>query len=174
MDASARKIFNAKFTTEKYKQFLDDLNVGLQVPTAFRIAETPIFLTTDFKSKLVRAGQDIIDTILQPNFKEFTERAIPHQWYVANENAHPHFIALDFGVCKDEEGSIVPKLIELQGFPSLFGFTTIVAPPALKVSAFSRVVTMWPMMFCKNAGVVGTTVRVAGLKENPAGMVRGS
>ena len=39
-----------------------------------------------------------------------------------NENDHPHFIALDFGVCKDEKGNIVPKLIELQGFPSLYGF----------------------------------------------------
>src|ERR1700743_184664 len=51
-----------------------------------------------------------------------TERAIPENWRVANENNHPHFIALDFGVCSDDDGNIVPKLIELQGFPSLYGF----------------------------------------------------
>jgi hypothetical protein len=122
MDASARKTFNANFTTEKYKQFLDELNEGLKVPALFRVAETPIFLTEDFKNKLLRAGNDIVETILQPNFKEFTERAIPSQWYVANENDHPHFIALDFGVCKDAAGNIVPMLIEMQGFPSLYGF----------------------------------------------------
>ena len=122
MNPSARKTYNANFTKEKYQNFLSDLNTGLREPIAFRVAETPIFLTEDFRDKLIIAGNDIVDTILQPDFKEITERAIPEKWRVANENDHPHFIALDFGVCKDENGNIVPKLIELQGFPSLYGF----------------------------------------------------
>ena len=127
MNTSARKIFNANFTTEKYDNFLADLNKGLQVAAAFRVAETPIFLTEDFRNKLLKAGEDIVETILQPNFKEFTERAIPDKWRVANENEHPHFIALDFGVCKDVAGNIVPMLIEMQGFPSLYGFQSHLA-----------------------------------------------
>lgn len=122
MNPPARKTYNANFTKEKYQKFLSDLNAGLSEPIAFRVAETPVFLTEDFRDKLISAGNDIIDTILQPDFKEITERAIPEKWRVANENDHPHFIALDFGVCKDEAGNIVPKLIELQGFPSLYGF----------------------------------------------------
>jgi hypothetical protein len=117
MNPSARKTYNANFTKEKYQKFLSDLNAGLSEPIAFRVAETPIFLTEDFRDKLISAGNDIVETILQPDFKEITERAIPEKWRVANENDHPHFIALDFGVCKDEAGNIVPKLIELQGFP---------------------------------------------------------
>jgi len=122
MDASARKTYNANFSTEKYNQLLEDLNKDLQNPIAFRIAETPVFLTDDFRDKLISASNDIINTIIQPDFKKLTERAIPEKWRVANENDHPHFIALDFGVCKDEAGNIEPKLIELQGFPSLYGF----------------------------------------------------
>ncbi|MGZ3819111.1 MAG: hypothetical protein ACXVB6_00865, partial [Mucilaginibacter sp.] len=122
MDPSARKTFNDNFTPEKYERFLQSLNTGLEKPTAFRVAETPVFLTDDFRDKLIAAGNDIINVILQPDFKQITERAIPEKWKVANENDHPHFIALDFGVCKDEHGDIVPKLIELQGFPSLYGF----------------------------------------------------
>src|SRR5665213_1809220 len=122
MDPSARETFNAQFTAEKYERFLSELNAGLQNPVAFRVAETPIFLTADFRDKLITAGNDIIDTILQPDFKQLTERAIPDKWRVANENDHPHFIALDFAVCKDGTGTLVPKLIELQGFPSLYGF----------------------------------------------------
>ncbi len=122
MDAAARKIFNEKFSTEKYEAFLLRLNDGLTKPVQFRVAESPVFLTDDFRDKLLAAGNDIIDVILQPDFKELTERAIPEKWKVAKENDHPHFIALDFGVCKDTGGNIVPKLIELQGFPSLFGF----------------------------------------------------
>jgi hypothetical protein len=122
MDPSARKAFNDNFTPAKYEGFLDSLNDGLKKPIPFRIAETPVFLTDDFRDKLLEAGQDIIDVILQPDFKQLTERAIPEKWRVANENDHPHFIALDFGVCRDEQDNIVPKLIELQGFPSLYGF----------------------------------------------------
>jgi hypothetical protein len=127
MNPSARKVYNANFTAKKYKKFLGELNKGLQGPIAFRVAETPVFLTKDFRDKLISAGEDIIDTILQPNFKEFTERSIPAKWKVADENNHPHFIALDFGVCKDAGGDIVPKLIELQGFPSLYGFQVQIA-----------------------------------------------
>ena len=122
MNPSARKTFNQNFTIQKYQAFLNRLNDGLHSAVQFRVAETPVFLTADFRDKLIAAGDNIIDTILQPGFKELTERAIPDKWRVANENDHPHFIALDFGICKDTGGQIVPKLIELQGFPSLYGF----------------------------------------------------
>ncbi|MGF7041283.1 hypothetical protein [Mucilaginibacter lappiensis] len=122
MNPSARKTFNQNFTIQKYQAFLNRLNDGLHSPVQFRVAETPVFLTADFRDKLITAGDNIIDTILQPGFKELTERAIPDKWRVANENDNPHFIALDFGICKDADGQIVPKLIELQGFPSLYGF----------------------------------------------------
>lgn len=122
MNSSARKTFNENFTEEKYQKLLAELNAGLDEPIAFRVAETPVFLTDDFRGRLLAAGKDIIDVILQPDFKQLTERAIPDRWRVPNENDHPHFIALDFGVCSDDHGNIVPKLIELQGFPSLYGF----------------------------------------------------
>ena len=122
MELSARLAYNKGFIAKKYEDFLALLNADLPSPVAFRVAETPVFLTQDFKNKLISAGNDIIKTILQPDFKELTEKAIPDKWRVANENDHPHFIALDFGVCRDHSGAIVPKLIELQGFPSLFAF----------------------------------------------------
>ena len=127
MEPSARLAYNNDFIDEKYRDFLARLNSDVPSPIAFRVAETPVFLTADFRDKLVAAGNDIIKTILQPDFKQLTEKAIPNKWRVANENDHPHFIALDFGVCKDESGAIVPKLIELQGFPSLFGFQVCLA-----------------------------------------------
>jgi hypothetical protein len=125
MNPSARKTFNTGFTNAKYQEFLTKLNDGLHNPVQFRVAETPVFLTTDFRDKLIAAGDDIIGTILKPGFKELTERAIPDKWRVANETNHPHFIALDFGICKDAHGNIVPQLIEMQGFPSLYGFQVL-------------------------------------------------
>lgn len=121
----ARKAYNEHYSDEKYAAFLQNLDKNSPFPITFRVAETPLFIDNAFRDKLIAAGNDIIRTILKPDFKKLTEGAIPPEWKVPNENDHPHFIALDFGVCKDEKGNLVPKLIELQGFPSLFGFQSL-------------------------------------------------
>lgn len=121
----ARKAYNEHYSDEKYAAFLQNLDKNSPFPITFRVAETPLFIDNAFRDKLITAGNDIIRTILKPNFKNLTANAIPPEWNVANENGHPHFIALDFGVCKDDKGNLVPKLIELQGFPSLFGFQSL-------------------------------------------------
>lgn len=116
-----RDQFNSTFSEEKYASFLKTLESGLtNIP--FRVAETPVFIPSDLQKKLVEAGEEIIKLIKQPNFKELTKDSIPSNWNVPNENEHPHFLTFDFGICKDTNGRLVPKLIEMQGFPSLYGF----------------------------------------------------
>ncbi|MBC7418992.1 MAG: hypothetical protein H7325_12660, partial [Pedobacter sp.] len=116
-----RQKFNKQFTAQKYADFLDDLEKDYtKIP--FRVAETPIFIPKDLTKKLIDAGEEIIKLIKRPNFKELTKKAIPILWNVPNENDHPHFLTFDFGICKDENGELQPMLIEMQGFPSLYGF----------------------------------------------------
>jgi len=122
MVPSLWKAFNEQFSAEKYLHFLNCLQQDLKEEIAFRVAETPVFLPHDLKNKLIQAGDEILKTLLASGFKELTNRAIPEKWKVANETNHPHFIAFDFAVCKDDQGELTPKLIELQGFPSLYGF----------------------------------------------------
>ncbi|MEE1946783.1 hypothetical protein VRU48_16785 [Pedobacter sp. KR3-3] len=118
-----RQAFNAAFTAEKYQQFLQELGKGFpEIP--FRVAETPIFIPAALQEKLIAAGEEIIALIKQPNFKELTQKSIPAEWNVPNETGHPHFLTFDYGLCKDENGAVVPMLIEMQGFPSLYGFQT--------------------------------------------------
>ena len=121
MTANQRQVFNANFSKAKYQTFLKQLDEGFPEIT-FRVAESPIFISDDLKQKLITAGNEIIALIKQENFKELTKKAIPSQWSVPNENDHPHFLTFDFGLCKDENGEISPMLIEMQGFPSLYGF----------------------------------------------------
>lgn len=116
-----RNKFNSSFTQEKYIEFLAALEKGLtKIP--FRVAETPVFIPEDLKQQLIAAGEEIIELIKHPDFKTRTDNAIPAQWNVPGENEHPHFLTFDFGICKDEQGKLVPKLIEMQGFPSLYAF----------------------------------------------------
>ncbi len=68
------------------------------------------------------ACEAIVDVITGPDFKELTNRAIPKNENVPNENEHTDFIAFDFGICENEKGEYEPQLVEMQGFPTLFGF----------------------------------------------------
>ena len=121
MIPAQRQKFNQQFTEEKYLDFLTDLQEGYpEIP--FRVAETPIFIPKDLKDKLIAAGEEIIKLIRQPNFKELTKNSIPADWNVPNENEQPHFLTFDFGICKNDSGELTPMLIEMQGFPSLYGF----------------------------------------------------
>jgi hypothetical protein len=115
-----REYYNKNFTAERYLRFKDAVANGY-LPIPIRFAETPVFIPSTLKEQLISAGREIIKVIRQPNFKSLTDAAIPKEWMVPGENDHPHFLALDFGICRDEDGQLVPRLIEMQGFPSLFG-----------------------------------------------------
>ncbi|WP_336518613.1 hypothetical protein [Pollutibacter soli] len=117
-----RKKFNESFSAALYKTFLTDLHSKYPGAIEFRVAETPVFVPADFRNKMIDTCESIIDFILDPQFAELTERAIPESEYVPNENRQSHFIAFDFGICENESGEYEPQLIEMQGFPTLFGF----------------------------------------------------
>ncbi|NJN35027.1 MAG: hypothetical protein HC817_13000 [Saprospiraceae bacterium] len=121
MIQTTRKTYNDAFTAEKYESFLDHIASLYNYRPSFRIAETPVFFDDIFKEKLIRACNDISDVICAPDFKENTEGAFVPQNRVPNEDAHATFLCVDFGVC-EENGVLTPKLIELQGFPSLYFF----------------------------------------------------
>ena len=122
MVPALRKAFNEQFTTEQYEAFLKDLNSKHPGAIEFRLCETPVFVDAAFAQKMIDACEHIVDIITDPQFKQHTEAAIPAQERVPNENDFCHMIAFDFGVCLNEEKEPEPRLIEMQGFPTLFGF----------------------------------------------------
>lgn len=122
MIPALREAFNASFTRRRYTDFLADLNSRYPGAIEFRVAETPVFVPADFLALMTGACDHIIDLIVDPQFTEWTERSIPPDDRVANENDHPHFLVFDFGICEDGRGGYEPQLIEMQGFASLYGF----------------------------------------------------
>jgi hypothetical protein len=122
MIKAIRDQFNKNFTEEKYQDFLKDLYSKHPGAIEFRVAETPIFIPKDFTEKMIGACEAIVDVITAPDFKAITQRAIPKGENVPGENEHTDFIAFDFGICENGNGEMEPQLIEMQGFPTLFGF----------------------------------------------------
>ncbi len=115
-----RDRYNADFTEEKYKSFLEDLNREAGYHIDFRIAESPIFVPRDFRNKLLEAAGEILSTVTAPEYFSRSDAAIPPKLRVPNEHARPTTIAIDLAVCKNEAGELLPQLIEMQAFPSLF------------------------------------------------------
>ena len=121
MIPALRTAFNKNFTAEKYKAFLKDIKEQYDFMPTFRISETPVFFSANFTEKTLKTCEHIIDVLCAPDFKTKSQAALSPENIVPNEDEHPTFLVIDFGVC-EENGELVPKLIELQGFPSLFFF----------------------------------------------------
>lgn len=116
-----RKIFNDQFSDEKFQAFLQEIH-SVHGEIQFRMAESPVFVPKFFWKQMLSACENIVDLIVQPDFKKLTEKAIPENLKVQNENEFPHCIAFDFGICRNGAGGLEPQLIEMQGFPSLFAY----------------------------------------------------
>lgn len=125
MITSVRKDYNQQFTADAYAAYIAAAENVHPGSLEFRLAETPIFVSKDFGRQVIDACEHIVDRILSPDFKSLTDRAIPKDLNVPNENAHTHFIAFDFGICENAEGGLEPQLIEMQGFPTLFAWQPI-------------------------------------------------
>lgn len=121
MNPSFRKQFNEEFSPEKYNRLIDSITTDFDYKPTFRIGETPFFIPNELKNQLLEGCGEVIKFIQQDTFKELTNKALELNRKVPNEDNHTTFLAIDFGIC-EEDGKIIPKLIEVQGFPSLFNF----------------------------------------------------
>jgi len=117
-----RTRFNSWFTPERFEAYRHEMNTAYNHEIGFRLAETPVFLPASLVADILKASQTIVDFIISNDIKTLTQAAIEKELDVPNEDDHTMFLALDFGICEDENGRIIPKLIELQGFPSLYNY----------------------------------------------------
>lgn len=117
-----REQFNNNFSEEKYNAFIEAVENLEPGTLQFRVAETPIFIPKDFTKKMLDACDDIIDIIKDAEFKSLTERSIPENVNIPNEDDYVQMIVFDYGICENKNGELEPQLIEMQGFPTIYAF----------------------------------------------------
>jgi len=125
MIPSLREQYNAQFTEEKYQNFLRTLDAAVGAKIDFRVAETPVFLPKDLLQEMQQSAMEIIAQLDTPEYRRESERAVPALYRVPNDEPHPLFVQVDFAITRDADGKLSPQLIELQGFPSLYGFQIV-------------------------------------------------
>ena len=126
MISAVRSAYNKLFSESKYQAFIADLDRLYHHKITFRVAETPVFVGKEFKNELIQASNEIIEFLVREDIKKLTEQAIPPHLKVPNETNHSLFLALDFAVVNDN-GAPSPRLIEMQGFPSIFGWQDVLS-----------------------------------------------
>jgi hypothetical protein len=116
-----RRAFNASWTEAAYESYKARLAEAVGSRIGFRLCETPVFLPPELRDAMVRGALEIWDRLLQPEALERSKEAVPPEFDVPASDDHPLFAQADFGI-GEVEGRLEPRLIELQGFPSLYAF----------------------------------------------------
>ncbi len=116
-----RRAFNASWTESAYEAYKARLAEAAGSRIGFRLCESPVFLPPDLRDAMVQGALEIWDQLLQPAALERSKAAVPPEFDVPGSDDHPLFAQADFAIVEDH-GRFVPRLIELQGFPSLYAF----------------------------------------------------
>lgn len=121
--ASLRHDFNQRFRPETYRKMLHSLDACVRSHVAFRVAETPCFFPKEILDSMASIGAELTHRLVgNQEYLKASRAMIPAQYCAADEMPHPHFMTADFGLVRNPDGSLAPKLVEMQAFPSVFAY----------------------------------------------------
>jgi len=127
MIPALRQQFNSTFTSEKYQAFLKLMEERCGSPVKFQISETPCFFPKLLLDQMSQYGEELIRQLGGLEYRKASFEAIPPDFNVPRESPHPLFIQVDFGLVRGAAGKLQPKLVELQGFPSLYAYQAMLS-----------------------------------------------
>jgi hypothetical protein len=128
MVPALREEFNRNFTVGKYRQFLQRLDAAAGTHIDFRVSETPCFVPPSLLDRMAEDGRQLVAQLVNnPEYRRASDVTIPPEYNVPNESPLPMFVQVDFGLVRNVNGALEPKLVELQAFPSLYGYQAAAA-----------------------------------------------
>ena len=128
MIPALRERFNRRFSPERYHALLSRLHQRCGMKVEFRVAETPIFVPSSLLHQMADAGAEMAKTLIGwREYRDAALQAIPAGYRVPGHTTHPHFLTADFALVRDKDGSLAPRLVEIQAFPSVYGYQSVLA-----------------------------------------------
>jgi hypothetical protein len=122
--ASRRQELNRSWSAEKYQHFRAILQARCGETERFPHSETPCFFPEDLIDRIASYGVEMVEQLLEnPQYKEAAGAEIPEAYRVPNEPPEPLFVQADFGL----DDNLEPRLVEIQGFPSLYSYQPVMA-----------------------------------------------
>ena len=128
MIPALRAAFNASWSDERYQALLAGLARQTGGPIEFPVAETPCFFPRDLLDDMAAVGGELVRQAMTGEAAAAAADVVPERFRgAAATEPHPTFLQVDFGLVRTPAGEIAPKLVELQAFPSLYGFQRALA-----------------------------------------------
>lgn len=127
-----RDDFNRRFSAENYQKFLRELDEAAGAHVNFRVCETPVFMPAEVRLHLQQAALELAQQVSRPEYLRASIAAVPEAFRVPNDDDHPLFLAIDFALTQNDRGQLEPRLIELQGFPSLYAYQVVLCQSFIK------------------------------------------
>lgn len=125
--------FANKYEIQDINLFREELGNEIDCPIEFKISEMPIFVSNKFKNTLEQCSIELMLQCTADEYLDKTKFLLEEQFTVPNQSKKPLFSVVDFAVTKNKiTGEYEPKLVELQGFPSLYGYQYFYAEFARK------------------------------------------
>jgi hypothetical protein len=125
---SLRQRFNQRYSPARYNALLRWLEEHSGVKVEFRVAETPVFVPLALLEQMAGAGAAIATTLMgRKEYLDAAMAAIPAGYRVSGYIGHPNFLTADFALARAADGSLVPRLVEIQAFPSVYGYQSLLA-----------------------------------------------
>ena len=123
-----RQSFNQSWTDAKYRDFIRSLELRTGATLGFALSETPCFFPQSLMASLASTGLELVDQILgSPEAMAAADAIVPERYRGPGAENIPTFLQVDFGLVRNSDGSLQPKLVELQAFASLYGFQLAMA-----------------------------------------------
>jgi len=129
---------NNLYSTDRHHSFIKKLEQNIGASIDFRIAEMPIFINNSLRKKLENYAKEIIIECIDLQSDSRYNNHIPELYKVPHQSSKPLFSVVDFAITQDADGEYIPKVVELQGFPSLFGYQYFYANTILQEYPFTN------------------------------------
>lgn len=135
-----RREFNERYTEAGYARLLRTIDAAVRTPVGFRVAETPVFLPQSLVDRMVATGVDLTRQLLDnAEYMAASTAVIPARFRVAEPGGvQPHFMTVDFGFVREADGALGFRLVEMQAFPSVFGFQDVAGAAYIEAYGLDR------------------------------------
>jgi hypothetical protein len=126
VDPALRQAYNRAFSDELFARYKDSLTRQVGEP-GFRLAETPCFVPARLRDRLDRHAREILRQLAEPERTARMRAAVPPEYDAPGIDPLPTCVQVDFAIVRGEDGELDGRVVELQGFPSLYAFTILQA-----------------------------------------------
>ena len=132
MIAALRARWNEQYSDAGYRAYIEALTQRVGCPVEFRLSETPCFFPQALLDELVDASQTMVSQLLgNQAYRAAADAMVPERFRLAHGEDLPTCVQVDFGLVRQSDGRVEGRLVELQAFPSLYGFQMALSSEAI-------------------------------------------